>query len=325
MQRRHFIGTLGALAAMAGLDGTARAQPLDRAKILVGFAPGGLSDILARQLADAMHPRYANVIVVENKTGASGQIAVAQAKDAPPDGTVLLLTHSSSLSMYPFTFAHLPYKPLQDFKPVSSVCYANHALCVGRAVPDAVHDMKTFIQWCKANPSTSNCGVPGIGSMPNLIIAMVNQAAGTHIQNISYRGTAPAISDLLGGQVSAACGPAANFLPMARAGKIRMIAISGEARSDYAPDVATFREQGYAINAREWYGLFLPAGAGADVVERASRAARAAIDDPRMIAKMKDSGAQLASSTPGELAAMLAADTAEWRTITKQLHFTAES
>lgn len=158
--RREVLTAGGALALSAGFTPVARAQKLDSAMILVGFVPGGLTDIIARRVADKMRGDFATNVLVENKPGASGQIAVTQVKDAPADGSMLLLTHSSSLAMYPFTFKKLPYDPDKDLQPVSLVCYTNHALCVGPAVPDSVKDVKGLLAWAKAHPEHANYGCP---------------------------------------------------------------------------------------------------------------------------------------------------------------------
>ncbi|MES2185163.1 MAG: tripartite tricarboxylate transporter substrate-binding protein [Pseudomonadota bacterium] len=325
MQRRDFIGQAGMLAAATTLGLPAQAQAPQSAQVLVGFVPGGLSDTLARRVADGLRGAYAPAVVVENKPGASGQIAISQLKNSPADGSVLLLTHSSSLAMYPFTFAKLPYKPLEDLLPVSLVCYTNHALCVGPAVPASVRNVKEFLAWAKANPDQANYGSPGLGSMPHLIVTVVNKVGGGDLRPVIYRGTAAAIIDMVGGQISAASGPAGNFLPMVQAGKARFLAISGDTRSSYAPDVATYREQGFPMTAREWYGVYLPGKAKPETVQRASVATRAALADPALAASLKMNGVDVASSTPAELAAMLVADTAEWKRLTKEINFTAES
>lgn len=324
-QRRLVLQAAAGGAALVAAPWLRAQGPQESAKIVVGFVAGGLTDIMARRLADKLRGTYANALVVENKPGASGQIAITQVKDSAPDGSVLLLTHSSALAMYPFTFAKLPYRPVEDLTPVSLVCHTNHALCVGPAVPTEVRNVKDFLAWAKANPDRSNYGSPGLGSMPHLIMTVVNKVAKSDLRPITYRGTAAAITDMLGGQISACSGPVGNFLPQVAAGKARLIAISGDARSSFAPEVATYREQGFAMTAREWYGLYLPAKARPEVQQRAAAAARQALADTELVAALAKSGVDTASSTPAQLTQMLDADTAEWRRLTKEIGFTAES
>jgi len=326
MKRRQLLlGASGALLGGNALAQTAAPAALDSARILVGFVPGGLSDVIARRLADRLRGGYAGSVIVDNRPGASGQIALSALKDAPADGSVLGLTHSSALAMYPFTFKKLPYDPQKDFQPVSLVCHTNHALCVGPAVPASVKTVKEFLAWCKEHPDKSNYGSPGVGSMPHLIMTVVNYTAKSDVQLVAYKGTAAAITDLLGGQISAASGPLGNFLPQVRAGKLRLIATSGDSRSGQAPDIATYREQGFPLTAREWYGLYLPAKATRAAVERASAQAQAAVGDAGVHDALQQAGVDVASSTPATLASMLEADTLEWRRLTREIGFTAES
>ena len=326
--RRTFLARGAAALGAAAMPAAIRAQqqgPLESAKVLVGFVPGGLSDTLARRVADKLRGPYANTVVVENKPGASGQIAITQLKDSAADGSVLLLTHSSSLAMYPFTFAKLPYKPMEDLQPVSLVCHTNHALAVGPLVPASVTNVKEFLAWTAANPDKANYGSPGLGSMPHLIMTVVNKVAKADLRPITYRGTAASITDLLGGQISAASGPVGNFLPQLPGGKLRLIAISGDARSSFAPGIATYREQGYPMTAREWYAVYLPGKARPDAQRRASAAVQAALADAAFAQSLQQAGVDPASSTPAVLASMLEADTREWERLTREIGFTAES
>lgn len=326
MERREFLLCSGGLAIAALAPAApASAQALDSARILVGFVPGGLSDVIARRLADRMRGGYAASLIVENRPGASGQIAITQVKEAAPDGATLLFTHSSALVMYPFTFTKLPYDPLKDLQPVSLVCHTNHALAVGPAVPASVRTVKDFLEWTRGHPDRANYGSPGVGSMPHLILTVVNKTSGASLRPVAYRGTASAITDLLAGQISAASGPVGNFLPLVRAGKLRLIALSGDERSPFAPEVATYREQGFPMTAREFYAVYLPAHASPDTVRRAAAAVQAAMNQADLVTSLKEAGVDPASSTPAALAGMLAADTEEWRRLTKEIGFTAES
>jgi len=323
LNRRDFVAACGALPL---LSAGARAQAMpDTAKLVVGFTAGGLSDMMARRLADKLRGSYAGTVVVENKPGASGQIAIAQVKDSPGDGSVLLFTHSSAMAMYPFTFAKLAYDPVKDFLPVSLVCHTNHAICVGPAVPASVANLKDFLAWARANPGKANTGTPGLGSMPHMIVSVVSKQSGVELKPIAYRGTAASITDVLAGQVASAVGPVGNFLPQLGAGKLRLMAISGAERSSFAPNVPTFREQGIAMTAREWYGVYLPGKASADVQRRASTLVQAALTEPSLIAGLQQSGVDVAHSTPQVLAGMLEADTQEWKRLTREIGFTAES
>jgi tripartite-type tricarboxylate transporter receptor subunit TctC len=324
--RRNFVQQASVLAAMgAGFVPHARAQSLQLARIICGFPPGGTSDAISRRLADKLRGNYATNVVVENKPGAGGQIGVTTLRDSAPDGSVMLLTPSSMLSLYPYVYKALPYKPLEDTQPASLTCYFNHALGVGPGVPESVKTLKDFVAWAKANPEKANYGSPGAGSMPHLIGVMIGKFAGLEFKHIPYRGSAPGIQDLLGGQISAMSSPVGDYLPHVKSGRLRVLAISGLNRSPFLPDIPTLRQQGMPITVREWYGVFLPGKASPDIVRRAAAYLQPALAQPDLITSMAQVGMEVQSSSPDHLAELLRADVEEWRRLIKQIGFTPES
>ncbi len=325
--RRDFVKQAAALAALAaGLPMAARAQNLELAKILCGFPPGGTSDAMSRRLAERLRGNYAGNVVVENKPGAGGQIGVTTLKDSPADGSVMLLTPSSMLSVYPYVYKSLPYKPETDVQPVSIACWFDHALGVGPGVPESVKTLKDFIAWCKANPGKANYGSPGAGSMPHLVAALLSKVTGQDLKHIPYRGSAPGIQDLLGGQISAMSSPIGDYLQHIKTGKLRVLAVSGEKRNQFVPDVPTYTQQGFPqIKVREWYGVFLPGKASPDVVRRAAAYLQPALTHPEMAGALAALGMEVASSTPAGLGELLRADTELWARNVKTLGFTPES
>lgn len=322
--RRHFIqGSL--LAGTSISPPAARAQDsLDVARIISGFPPGGTIDVLARRVADKLRGNYAANMVVENKPGAAGQIGIITLKDANPNGSVLLLTPSSMLSIYPYTYPKLQYK-LDDVAPVSVGAYINHGLAVGPAVPDSVKTLKDFLAWAKANEGHANFGSPGAGSMPHMIGILLGKSSGIDLKHIPYRGTVPGVQDLLGGQIASFCGPIGDYLPHVKTGKLRVLAISGKSRSPFLPQAPTLRELGHPLTVREWYGFFLPGKARPEVVRRASAYLQPALAQPDLIEYGKQFGLEIQSSSAPALAELLQADANEWRQLIKQVGFTAES
>jgi len=325
--RREFVQRSAALAALgAGASHLpAFGQTLETAKIICGFPPGGTSDAMSRRLADKLRGNYASQVIVENKPGAGGQIGVTTLVGSPADGSAMLLTPSSMLSIYPYVYKTLPYKPLEDVQPVSLACWFNHALGVGPAVPASVKTVKEFLAWCKDNPGKANYGSPGAGSMPHLIMGLLGKLTGADLKHIPYRGSAPGIQDLLGGQISAMSSPVGDYLPYLKSGRLRLLAISGQNRSPFVPDTPTYRQLGYPITVREWYGVFLPAKASPDVVRRAAAYLQPALAQPDLISSMANVGLEVESSTPQRLGELLRADAEEWRRLIKQIGFTAES
>lgn len=324
--RRYFTHLATASVAAAALPLAAHAQPaaMDLAKIITGFPPGGTLDVLARRVADKLRGNYATNIVVENKPGAAGQIGVITLKDANPDGSVLLLTPSSMLSIYPFTYPKLQYR-LEDVSPVSMGAYIHHGLAVGPAVPDSVKTLKDFLAWAKTNDLKANFGSPGAGSMPHLLGALLGKFTGVDIKHIPYRGSVPGVQDLLGGQISSFCGPIGDYLPHVKTGKLRVLAISGTTRSPFLPGTPSLRELGYPLTAREWYGFFLPGKAKPETVRRAAAYLQPALAQPDLVDSGKAFGLEIQASSASALADLLHADAEEWRRLIKHTGFTAES
>ena len=322
--RRHFVQlATGSLAA--AMFAQARAQSsLDTARIVSGFPPGGTVDVLARRVADKLRGNYAANMLVENKPGAAGQIGVITLRDANPDGSVMLLTPSSMLSIYPFTYPKLQYK-IEDVAPVSVGAYINHGLAVGPAVPESVKTLKDFLAWSKANDIKGNFGSPGAGSMPHMIGILLGKFSGVELKHIPYRGTVPGVQDLLGGQISSFCGPIGDYIPYVKTGKLRVLAISGKSRSPFLPNAPTLRELGYPLAVREWYGFFLPGKASPEVIRRASAYLQPALAQPDLVEYGKNFGLEIQSSSAPTLAELLRADADEWRRLIKQVGFTAES
>jgi len=320
LTRRRFLGT----AALGLLPFPLRAQGLDTARIIVGFPPGGTTDVMARKVADKLRGPYARVAIVENRPGAGGQLGVVALKDAPADGSTLLLTPSSMLTIYPHTYRTLQYK-LEDVAPVSLAMYTHHVLSVGPAVPDSVKNLKDFFAWTKANPDKAVYGSPGAGSMPHLIGVLISKASGAELRHVAYRGSAPGIQDLLGGQIASFLGPVGDVLTHSRAGKVRVLGSSGKERDTFLPAVPTMGEQGIAMGLREWYAFFMPARTSAEVVQRAASALDQAIRQADVVEFGRQFGLEVQASTPRVLADLLKADAAEWSGLARQTGFTADS
>jgi tripartite-type tricarboxylate transporter receptor subunit TctC len=326
IHRRHFIAAATATGlSITGLPGRAQALP-DTAKVYAGFAPGGTVDVTARRVAEKLRDVYAKSVVVENRTGAGGQIALSALKVAPADGLTLLVTPMSMLGIYPHTYKKLPYDPVADFQPVSQAVRFDFGFAVGPMVPASVKTLADFIAWSKANPKDANFGSPAAGSVPHFVAELFGRAAGIDLKHVPYRGTQPAIADLIGGQVAAVSGPVGEFLQHLPGGKVRLLATSGVARSKFAPTVATFAEQGFKdIVFDEWFGIFMPAKVPADVLNKASTAIRNALNSPELIEALGQMGLESRPSTPAELAALLKKDSERWAPLIKTIGFTADS
>ena len=329
--RRRFVGASSAALAALGLPlgraGAQGGQPLDTVKIITGFPPGGTSDTLCRRVAENLRgSTYTKSALVENKAGAGGQIAVQAMKGAPTDGSVILQTPASMLMIYPHIYKKLAYDVFKDVTPVTLACEFEFGFAVGPAVPSTIKTIADYLTWCKANPTKANFGSPAAGSVPHFIGVLLGLSAGVEMKHVPYRGSPPAIQDMIGGQLQAVSAPIGEFLQQVAAGKARLLGVSGAKRSRFVPDVPTFTEQGLKdMVFSEWFGFFLPGGADVPVVMRANEALRGALKAKDVIDGLAVMGLEVLSSTPEELALRLRADHDRWGPIVRKIGFTADS
>lgn len=328
--RRHLLQTTSASALLASLGQHAFAQaqafPFETARLITGFAAGGTSDTLCRRVAARLQPDYGRAVVVENRTGAGGQIAVTYVKSQPADGATILQTPTSILTIYPHIYKKLPYDPLVDLSPVTVACVFDFGFAVGPAVPLSVKTVPEFLAWAKTHPEGANFGSPAAGSTPHFIGALLGKSAGVELKHAAYRGTQPAMLDLLGGNIAAVSGPIGDITQHLPTGKIRILGVSGAKRSRFAPDVPTFEEQGIKnMTHSEWFAFLLPAKASPEVVNRANAAFKTALAQKDVIDGLANFGLEAMSSSPAELTELIKKDTAKWAPIVKQVGFTAEN
>lgn len=325
MQRRACLSALATLPL--GAFAQAPAAPIigKPLRLVVGFPPGGSADTLARALA----PQLAGVaptVIVDNKAGAGGRIAVEAVRAAEPDGATLLLTPASMVAVYPHIYKKLSYDPLADLAPVARVGAAPFVVTVGPMVPPEVASLADFVKWARANPSKASYGSSGAGSIPHFTGVALGKALGLDWTHVAYRGAAPAMNDLLGGQIAANVSVISNALPHIQAGKLRALAVSAPQRSAALPTVPTFAESGAReATAVEWFGVFAPARAAPELVGRLNLAvgqavrARAYAD-----ALAKGSFEAMPLEAPAAFSAALKADLAHWAATVKASGFTPE-
>lgn len=318
--RRHILHQGAAVMATAlGLGTVSGAQAqamMETLHILSVSAPGSAPDSVARRVAEQLTGRYAKSTVVENRPGAAGRIAVNALKQAPGDGSTLLLAGMGVTALNPLLYATLGYDPVADLQPVSMAAHMLLGLAVGPAVPDTVGNLREFIEWMRSNPRLANVGSPGVGSLPHLMEAVLFRQSDLPWQHVSYSGGPPTVVALLGGQIAALILPEVVLNPHRLAGKLRVLATSGAQRSRSMPDVPTFVEQGYReLVATEWFAFFMSGRVSASNVEAASQAIRQAIASPELAASLAAIGIVAASSTPAELATRVAAEKRSWEAV----------
>ena len=325
--RRHLLAAsaAGFLLSAAGFVPRASAQAVKRpVHIIVGFPAGGGTDVIARILADRLRGPYAATVLVENKPGAAARLAVEYVKNADPDGSVMLFTPDFPITVYPHSFRSLNYDPLQDFTAVSPAARSMLTYNIGPAVPDSVKTLSDFVAWCKANPGKASYGTTAAGGTPHFVGVMLANEAGVPMTPVHYRGGAPALQDLLGGHVAASVNPISEILPSAKAGTLRVLAVSGALRSSFLPEVPTMTEAGYNVVVESWLGVFVPAKTPADIVAALSAAIADAVKSPQMGESLAKIGNLPAFQTPVEFAAVVKADVARWAPIVKASGFVAE-
>ncbi len=326
--RRRFLGACaaGVACSVAGFDRQARAQAIAKStRIVVGSSVGGVHDVVARLIADRIRGQYAPTVIVENRTGASGRIAVDYVKGSEPDGSSILLAHASSMVIFPHVYKKLTYDPLRDFTPVSAISVFHHTLTVGPAVPAGVKTVAEFVQWCRANPKQAAYATPAAGDMTHFIGVMLARAAGIELTNVPYKGAAPAMLDLLGGQIPAAIISIGTALPYVKAGKLRVLATSGPTRSRYLPQVLSFKESGYKdIEVQDWNGVFVPLKTPPDTVAKLNVAINNALKSDAIAEGFAKLGVEAAIETPASFAAMVKAEYDRWGPIVKASGFSLD-
>lgn len=327
ISRRQVIQSVGASALLTSIGQQAMAQAqIENLKIVTGFAAGGTSDTTCRRVATKLGGTFAKTATVENKTGAGGQIAIQYVKGQPADGSTMLQSPTSMFTIYPHIYKKLPYDPVNDVTPVSLACIFDFGFAVGPMVPASVKNINDFIAWIKANPGQASFGSPAAGSTPHFVGALLGRHAGVDLKHVGYRGTQPAMLDLLGGNIAAVSGPIGDITQHLPTGKVRILATSGPKRNRFAPDVPTYTEQGLKdMEHSEWFAFFLPGKAAPDLVARLNAALKSALASKDVADGLGTFGLEAMSSSPSELAALLKKDTAKWAPIVKTIGFTADA
>jgi tripartite-type tricarboxylate transporter receptor subunit TctC len=322
-RRRVLVGSAAGVASYAlGLSPTLSQALHSTARIMVGFPPGGPTDVIARLVAEQMKS-YASSTIVENRAGAGGRVVMDVLKNSPPDGSVMVLTPAVALCLYPHVYKSLSYNPQQDFIPVTTINTTAMLFVVGPMVPSSVKTLADFIAWCKSNPSQSSYGSPGAGSPLHFLGVQLSKAANFEYLHVPFQGTAPSIQSMLGSQIASCISPIGPFVPHLRAGTLRALATTGAQRSPLLPDVPTIAEAGYpALEFAEWFGIFVPARTPSATVETLSNALRAALQTKEVQAGLANQSVEPGGLTPAEFAQQVKANYDRWGPIVKASGFT---
>jgi tripartite-type tricarboxylate transporter receptor subunit TctC len=321
VRRRHLFAAALSLAASCWLPSAVAApfvwdSPLS---IVLGYAPGGSSDRVARIVADKLQTKLKVAVVVENKTGAGGRLAAQQVKATPAGKNVLMLANPAVMVVAPLVFKDNGYDPERDFVPVSQVNNYEFALAVSTAVP--VRELNHLVAWLRANPEKANFGVPATGSLPHFFALMTGEKAQVQAQVIGYRGSAPLMTDLIGGQVPVAFDTFDTVLPQHESGKLRILAISGNKRSPLAPGIPTFKEAGLNLVATGWNTFFAPTSMPQDKMQALAQAIAEVMQDPDTQRKFADAKMNPVVATQVQTAAMLKDFHKQWAPVVQRSGF----
>ncbi|HZQ73918.1 MAG TPA: tripartite tricarboxylate transporter substrate binding protein [Burkholderiales bacterium] len=312
--------SLGILALLLPLVCAAQAYPSKPVKVIVPFPPGGPSDIFARALAQGMSPDLGQPVVVENIGGQGGVIGVDRAVKSAPDGYTIGFNSGSTLAIAPYSFSKLPYDVKKDFALITVVVRVPEVLAVNPALP--VKSLAELVAYAKANPGKVNFGSAGAGSITHLAGELLKAEAKIDIVHVPYKGAAPAVSDMLGGQVQMGIFDVPILLGHIRNGKLRALAITSSHRAASLPDVPTTAELGYPnVTSDNWYGLVVPAATPADAQKRIHDAAVKALQSPALVEQYAKVGGVASPGTPADYAKFLAAEQAKWSKIVEAIGF----
>jgi tripartite-type tricarboxylate transporter receptor subunit TctC len=316
--RRRALAAAALLAIGASaLPAFAQAWPDKPIRIVVGFAPGGFTDVLARLLGQKLTERLGQSVIVENKPGAAGTLGADYVAKAKPDGYTLLLAHSNSNSVAPSLYPKLPYDVVKDFTPIIPVANTPLLLTVNDKVP--AKDVKEFVALARSKPGALRYASSGGGSAQHLAAERFQLATGTQMTHIPYKGSGQAIVDLLSGQVELNFESPPNVMTHAKAGKLRMLAVTSAKRSPILPDVPTLAEAGVK-NAEmlQWFAVMGPARLPADITNRLNSEIAAILKQPDVQEKIASQGGEIMGGTPEQFARFVASDSAAYAKLVKE-------
>ncbi len=317
MLRRTVLASLAAGGATVAARSTmAQAYPSKPINLIVPFAAGGPTDLLARIFGEHMGRELGQQFIIDNVTGAAGSIAVGKAARAAPDGYTIQIGHVGTNVANGIIYKNLTYNLLTDLVPIARL--PQNPMLVVSSSQVAAKDLKELVAWLKANPDKIPGGTAGIGSASHLGALAFFAATGTSYRLIPYRGTGPAMQDLVANQIQIMVDQSSNSLPQVRAGKIKAYGVTAKARSPAAPEIPTTAEAGFPMDVSIWHGLWAPKGTPAEVIAKLNAAAVATMQDPAIRTRLEDLGQDLptlAEMAPAAFAAFQTAEYARWKAI----------
>lgn len=320
--RLSLLSALFTVSTLCVAPHAAAAYPDKPVKLLVGYGPGGATDIIARVLSKYLSDKWGQAVVVENKPGASGMIAANDVVRATPDGYTLLLGYTPEVSINQLVFTSMRYDPIKDLTPISLAAEAPLVLAVGAKLP--VKSLKEILAQGKGTTPLTY-GSPGVGGQQHMAGEMLGGATKMSLTHIPYKGTGPAVAALVGGQIDLFFATTPPLLGQIRAGKVTPIAVAGSQREKLLPDVPTFVELGYpAIQLTNWFGVFGPKNLPAPVLDKITADVTAALKDPAVVKQLEDQGLTPRPVAGAEFAKFIASEMSKYAPIIKAANIRAE-
>lgn len=326
MQRRHLNTWLAAALAAAGLSMTvpARAQggnwPTKPVRLVVPFPAGGSTDMVARYIAQGLGEKFGQQFIVDNRTGAGGNIGTDQVAKAAPDGYTIGLSTSGPLVNNKFLYKSLPFDPEKDLTPIALVCEIPLVIASNPKVP--AKGLKEFLALAKAQPAQYTVGQPGNGTIGHLAIEQLSMVSGVPLTTVAYRGDTPAMTDLLSGSIQALSAPITAFIPNLSAGRLRGLAVTSATRFPGLRDIPTATEQGVDVVATVWFAVVGPAGLPQEVVTALNTAINDIVGSTYGRAKLQTLGAVVHTGSPAQLRKAMDADARKWQKVISTANIT---
>jgi tripartite-type tricarboxylate transporter receptor subunit TctC len=293
---------------------SAESYPVKTVRLVVPFAAGGSTDLLARNVAQRLNESWKQPVIIDNRPGGAGIVGSDHVAKSAPDGYTLLLGTVSTHAVAATLYIKLPYDPQRSFSPITEIAYIPQLLSVHPSIP--VKSVKELVSLAKARPGALDYGTAGSGSASHMAMELFDSMANIKLVHIPYKGTGPALTDLLGGHLSLMFDVIMTSLPHVQSGKLRSLGVSGTKRSPLLPDVQTIAESGYpGYEALVWFGLFGPTGTPPDIVRRIQEETARALNTPKMRELMASQGLEVTASSPAEFNTRVASEIAKWRTV----------
>ena len=316
LPRRRFLRLAASAAVLPTLSRIARADtyPTRPVRLVVGFPPGGVGDILARMIGQWLSDRLGQPFIIENRPGAAGNIGTEAVAKAPADGYTLIhagTNNATSAALY----ENLNFNFIRDIAPVASTVRAPNVMVVSPSFP--AKTVPEFITYAKANPRTIDYASSGIGGMPHLAAELFKMMTGIEMQHVPYRGSAPALTDLLGGRVKVMFDNMPSSIEHIRSGKLRVLAVTTATRAEALSDTPAMGEFVPGYDATSWYGIGAPKNTPTEIVDRLNREINAGLADTKMKARIAELGGTAISGSPGDFGKLIATDTEKWAKVVK--------